>query len=293
MWIITPESLASAPVSQDLISESDSLWEELAQSVSWRGKLRPAKSWHSAWKKGGWIPRLCGRISKPSMAWHGADAWTSLLRDTRANPFLLLGKSEEKKIHATSGLKFGESWAKYDRATSSWKMCQGTFAWDSTECLEILPNSGSMQSGLLSRRPMSDHHNAGNASSSWPTPRTITGGGESAERKQDLGRTESGGGDLQAASQNWPTPDAGVINDSERVNQTVTLGIQAEKVLSQDPPRGLRGQQATGLESPNTSTLRLNPKFVEWLMGFPQGWTSLEPLGTRSAHSKPQSLLET
>jgi len=40
----------------------------------------------------------------------------------------------------------------------------------------------------------------------WPTPRTITGGGESGERKAELGRTESGGGDLQAAVAMWPTP---------------------------------------------------------------------------------------
>ena len=42
----------------------------------------------------------------------------------------------------------------------------------------------------------------------WPTPRTVTGGGESAERKQELGRTESGGGDLQAVAflAGWPTP---------------------------------------------------------------------------------------
>ena len=41
----------------------------------------------------------------------------------------------------------------------------------------------------------------------WATPRTITGGGESLERKQQLGRTESGGGDLQAQSeQQWQTP---------------------------------------------------------------------------------------
>ena len=40
----------------------------------------------------------------------------------------------------------------------------------------------------------------------WPTPRAITGGGEVGDRKQELGRTESGGGDLQASAQNWPTP---------------------------------------------------------------------------------------
>lgn len=42
----------------------------------------------------------------------------------------------------------------------------------------------------------------------WPTPRTITGGPESAERKQELGRVNSGGGDLQAAALNWPNPQA-------------------------------------------------------------------------------------
>jgi hypothetical protein len=40
----------------------------------------------------------------------------------------------------------------------------------------------------------------------WSTPRSITGGVESLERKRKLGRTESGGGDLQAETQEWPTP---------------------------------------------------------------------------------------
>jgi hypothetical protein len=40
----------------------------------------------------------------------------------------------------------------------------------------------------------------------WATPRTITGGAETAERKQELGRTESGGGDLQAQATFWQTP---------------------------------------------------------------------------------------
>ena len=45
----------------------------------------------------------------------------------------------------------------------------------------------------------------------WPTPRTPTGGPESAERKKELGRQDSGGGDLQAAAlmAGWPTPMAG------------------------------------------------------------------------------------
>lgn len=58
------------------------------------------------------------------------------------------------------------------------------------------------------------------AEEQWPTPRTPTGGAESAERKQELGRTESGGGDL------------------------------ASKCAG-----------------------KLNPRWVETLMGLPIGWT--------------------
>ena len=57
--------------------------------------------------------------------------------------------------------------------------------------------------------------------SMWPTPRTITGGAESRERKQKLGRTESGGGDLQAATKNWPTPTAKDM-DSSGVKENFT-----------------------------------------------------------------------
>jgi hypothetical protein len=58
------------------------------------------------------------------------------------------------------------------------------------------------------QRQESERRTFAAGSSSWPTPRTITGGAESAERKQELGRSESGGGDLQSAAQKWPTPAA-------------------------------------------------------------------------------------
>jgi len=41
----------------------------------------------------------------------------------------------------------------------------------------------------------------------YPTPRTITGGGESAERKKELGRTCSVGADLQAEAEMFRLPD--------------------------------------------------------------------------------------
>jgi hypothetical protein len=41
----------------------------------------------------------------------------------------------------------------------------------------------------------------------YPTPRTITGGAESAARKRELGRENSGGGDLQAEVEAFRMPD--------------------------------------------------------------------------------------
>jgi hypothetical protein len=53
----------------------------------------------------------------------------------------------------------------------------------------------------------------------WPTARTVTSGAESAKRKKELGRTASGGGDLQSEvlKENlWPTATTPAPHDSEK-----------------------------------------------------------------------------
>jgi DNA (cytosine-5)-methyltransferase 1 len=88
----------------------------------------------------------------------------------------------------------------------------------------------------------------------WPTARTITGGAESGKRKKELGRMASGGGDLQAAAVVFP------------LSRPVPTISQAGKPSS-------------------NGTRKLNPLFVEWLMGFPLGWTDSAPLATASFRS--------
>jgi len=68
--------------------------------------------------------------------------------------------------------------------------------------------------------PASSNTSGSRQGLSWATPKTPTGGPETAKRKQELGRTASGGGDLAS--------------------------------------------QANG---------KLNPRWVETLMGLPIGWT--------------------
>lgn len=76
----------------------------------------------------------------------------------------------------------------------------------------------------------------------WPTPRTPTGGAESAQRKQELGRMDSGGSDLAA---------------------TAMAGTPAQLVS---------GQTANGSSAETANTGQLNPAFSRWLQGYPAVW---------------------
>lgn len=100
----------------------------------------------------------------------------------------------------------------------------------------------------------------------WPTPRAMTGGPESALRKQELGRTESGGGDIQAAVSDWP-PQLAAIPGSTPPCSVFVPGHHSRL----DPMTTNAGRWCCAFAL-NLPQRRLNPWFVEWLMGFPCGW---------------------
>ena len=151
--------------------------------------------------------------------------------------------SPTKPERPTSSSRTSLPFARLEAGT--WTIPQGTLFAPSALYLETWPRSGSMRSGCAYERPtwaprtggiggsawptatsrdskdgacadanVETNALLGRAVTRWPTPRTITGGAESAERKQELGREESGGGDLQAAATLWPTPQVGTGENS-------------------------------------------------------------------------------
>jgi hypothetical protein len=86
--------------------------------------------------------------------------------------------------------------------------------------------------------------------------------------------------DGQNSPQRWPTPNAQDSKWRETPNTTkdrmergkqISLGMRA--VLMNEAPR-----------------LQLNPRFCEWLMGFPEGWVEVEPTSSEpSAMRSSQS----
>ena len=74
--------------------------------------------------------------------------------------------------------------------------------------------------------------------------------------------------------QKWPTP---TVNDSKNCT------LPPSQVKHDNIPGALlrNGEKAGG---------KLNPTWVEWLMGWPLGWTDLKPLATDKSHCAPQQL---
>ncbi len=124
--------------------------------------------------------------------------------------------------------------------------CNGSMEYSLTWNEVAMPSREPICQLRASARPTS-----GSGFTGWATPRTITGGPESAQRKQELGRTESGGGDLQAQAQlaGWPTARA---EDSEStgahrgVPDTLT---SAARLAGWDTPAVNDSKQ--GAESPS------------------------------------------
>ena len=181
-------------------------------------------------------------------------SWIALLRDGRASRILSPANASGSKTSDGSGLTSPESSGSAALQSSLEKTCLGssvtptavlrttvdlttgkaTEAWTTTQTdlwgawepfCGIWPRWGLCLHGECYELPKWEPATAARESSSSPssqepkacsrnTPRTISGGAESAERKQQLGRTESGGGDLQAQTEAWawPTPRA---EDSE------------------------------------------------------------------------------
>jgi hypothetical protein len=108
----------------------------------------------------------------------------------------------------------------------------------------------------------------------WPTPTASLGtkGGRVTPRK---GR--EGGTLIEAVSaRTWPTPNAS--DATKWSNQTLV-------------DRVLKGQQVrlnTAVSPEGGKGGQLNPAWVEWLMGWPTGWTELKPLETAKFHEWQQ-----
>ena len=166
------------------------------------------------------------------------------------------------------GATWRGSLARFDPASRSWKTAQRSLLGDSEPSSVTWPRSGMTAAGQCWELPTSAqtisatasgllptplasntkaHHMRSNgrpARSYWPTPTT-----------QDNAQVRGEG-----AAGMWRTPGASVVEPKSTV-------VKLTGRKPSDPQVGLADQVGGSL----------NPTWVEWLMGWPLGWTDLKP----------------
>ena len=196
-----------------------------------------------------------GTMLPPSTVNLGADSSMSSAAASPAKISPVQEKAKESPVPArASGKRCTESFAKYDPDSHSWKTPHSLPLGDSTSYSGTWPRQGMMLRGSCSPLPTSVLPT--NAKESGflqliptPTCRGLDGGAHSRARLKALNF--------------FPTP---TCQDAKN--------------------NGSPSQQARNTKPLNVVVGgALNPVWVEWLMGWPLGWTDSKPLATDKFHS--------
>jgi DNA (cytosine-5)-methyltransferase 1 len=102
----------------------------------------------------------------------------------------------------------------------------------------------------------------------WPTPRASYNENRTTQDAPSHGVTH--GATLAGTAGQWATPTSRDWKDGANPS----LAVATNSLLGrQDPRTPMAGDES--LPPGQTSRRRLNPRFVEWLMGCPEGWVDL------------------
>lgn len=165
---------------------------------------------------------------------------------------------ERAQASAANDPACGPTWrgslARFDRDSRSWKTVQLCLLGDSELSSVTWPRSGMTADGQCWELPMSELRTSGTDSGLWPTPTASLGtnGGRVTPAKAREGGTLI---EALSARTKWRSPNT----------------VDAKGGTRKGDGQLQLCHQVGG---------NLNPTWVEWLMGWPLGWTDLEPLAT-------------
>ena len=231
------------------------------------GNPTPAKFSEREPQKDGFPSWLSGReMSETSTHPSTPEAWTAFMRDSLAKTLALL---ESKLVSAKEpALGFTEKscelLAQLDRDTSSWKMSPQLKATDLKRLSKTWPSWGMTVDGCAYEHPMSGHRiiETGGSRYAMPTPTAaMEAPNKRANTKGPKNLVEIAQGQWDHL---WPTPTAHNSREggypAEHTRNTPTLSAKAGG--------------------------KLNPQWVEWLMGWPINHTALKQSETVKSRSK-------
>ena len=206
--------------------------------------------------------------------------------DSLASLSVLPGSEAAQAMTVGSGRKWLELSSESDPLGCLARMCLESSAWNSTRCYLIWNVSVTPHKRLLFRLSASMPRTEGTGFGLWPTP-TVS---SQAQVAWDKTPGQTGGTTLKGAVLEsmglWPTPtkaisDGGQSSRSGKRKGELLLTGMARMFPT---PTTQDASNNGGASQMNRNTLplnavvggSLNPTWVEWLMGYPAGWTDLE-----------------
>lgn len=268
-------------------------------------------------------------MSEPYGGGHTREQLTLFAADTHASHLAQPAAEAAMKMKGISGRRCLELYATAGRDGSLPKMLLDILASVSTRLPHRWKLKASPSGRLLFQLAPLTHSTAEIACGLWPTPTVGGGGQTLPEGTTPTGKTPEGRKQtvcLERYAMNvnkglWPTPDIrGFTNKGalqmlakkassreEWAQMSYRTSNGVRETLWPTPTRSMNKGSSLGAmtrvtgksrlndrldyatEQGITSAGRLNPQWVEWLMGYPIEWTALKPSVTRSSRKSRRS----
>lgn len=278
----------SVLVSLESTLDCEELSKICEQWLWWRSKRSVSHTWLQRWSRVNWMQLLFTRIYVDSLGQSIEDAWILSAAASPVSHFQLVDSEEQPKIHDTCGPSSNQGLLFSDQASASSRMLTESLPQSRPDTTLFSTMSSATwkkwvserrQVSLLQRKLELHTYEKDGSSLGWRTPCSA-----------DWKNMDKANQIALSSQVRWPTPDVtmrphegnvrllrkGVENGMDKAEADAMLGRDISK------PQGKLGPLDPVNSSTNQSRQgQLNPDWVDMLMGFPIGWTDLEPWATQ------------
>jgi len=191
---------------------------------------------------------------------------TLFAADTHASPSVLPGSDWARQMTVTSGLSISGLSKNSGPLGSLERTLLATSTWASTLCYLTWKAKGTPQGRLLFQLAPWTQSTDEIERGLWPTPRSCSAMAANITKEAIANAPERFPNlETAVALRMWPTPSS--TDNRDRGNAASGAVIR----------RAEKGKQLMLSQVVSDVSGALNPPWVEWLMGFPTGWTDLKP----------------
>ena len=193
---------------------------------------------------------------------------TSSRQDTLASPLVLPASKEARKMTAISGRKYLPLLKQNSLVGAFSRMFMDTSAWASTKCYLTWRGKVTPAKRLLFQLVPSMPHIDETEFGLLPTPTTqdnpqVRGEGKTIGTKR--------GTTLGGYARMWATP-----RTTDGTGGPRKLDEKGRRISQTNPDLVFGANLADQVRAEEAISGSLNPQWVEWLMGYPEGWTDLK-----------------